>query len=969
MKSPEENSTENILFELNPLPMWIYDESQQKILCANQSFRSRYFFPEHLISNLGENYKAEFCQILNYPETHLNPSQNIFSLREEDILENSIKWKGLQVKLLYINQISTIDSSKLIHLETLKKNQNFVVILKLVEKGKYEIVEASLGKAEAEYWSDYQIIGNKINQLFNPKTASFLKEKLQKCSESKEIVKFNFHITFEGIGKKIYQITFEPKSDETDSIQYFACTGTDITEQYLAMESQSFQAKIIDSIGQGVISCDLNGIINFVNEYTCQVLDYKPEELIGQNIIKVFEKSSELDAFFFQLGKRLNNNESVSIETKMRKKGGDLLSYLVTTSAIYNKKGRLIGFVGVGTDLSEIKDKEAELKRKTDLLKYALESANMVSWVYHLDTGTMQRTGPISKLLNIPKRAPFLSSPEFVKTIIHPLDRERVSKAMEDAKKGKPFFEIYRIITPNGETKWVEDSGKMEFDDKGKPIRLGGIMQDVTAEKIKEQIIKESEFTLNSLLNNTSQAFFLLNREQTILKLNLEAKNLFLRQGIKIEEGQQFTSIIHEKEINLFSQYFEKAIKGISTETQTSIKVNDEIRHLALNYNPAYSDSNTITGVVFSATDITENKKYQKELEKLSLVASKTVNGVVIMDANGIIEWVNEGFTRITKYTLDEVIGQSRNSFLFGSETAMSTVSQYFKKLESKKSFSIELFTHDKFGNHLWLGINITPILNKDGEVKKMIAIESDITDKKLREDERIKLIDELTKQNTNLKQFSYIVSHNVRKPVANILGLYALMAMDDIDGKERDELIDYIGNSIVELDHVINDLNNILDIRDNFDQTKTYVRFEIVFQKIINELKEEIKKNDAEIIFDQIEVEGLLTIPGYFQSILYNLINNSIKYRQPDIKPRIEIKILDKGEFIEIVVSDNGLGMNLPQIQSSLFGLYKRFHHHIEGKGLGLYMIKTQTEAMGGKIEVSSKVNEGTTFSVFLKK
>jgi signal transduction histidine kinase len=98
-------------------------------------------------------------------------------------------------------------------------------------------------------------------------------------------------------------------------------------------------------------------------------------------------------------------------------------------------------------------------------------------------------------------------------------------------------------------------------------------------------------------------------------------------------------------------------------------------------------------------------------------------------------------------------------------------------------------------------------------------------------------------------------------------------------------------------------------------------------------------------------------------------LISNSIKYRQPEIEPIIEVKTFDRGELVEIVVSDNGLGMNLPQIQSSLFGLYKRFHHHIEGKGLGLYMIKTQTEAMGGKIEVSSKVNEGTTFSVFLRK
>ena len=968
MENSEENSAEHILFELNSLPMWIYDENHQKILATNLAFRLKYSFPEDLSSELRKNYKTTFCEYLNS-----NISQQIDStgtlLNVEDILEYPIQWKGLQAKLLYINQISTKDKSKQIHLETLKKNQNFVVILELGANGRYEIVEASLGKYEAEYWSDFQIVGKKINQLFNDETVSFLKQKLQLSLDNNKTVQFNFHGSFKGLGKKIYQITLEPKSDETGLIKYFACTGSDITEQYRAVEGQSFQAKIIDSIGQGIISCDLNGNINFVNEHTSRVLQYEPEELLGKNIITVFEHSSELDAFFFQLGKRLNNNESVSIETKMRRKDGHLLSYLVTTSAIFNKKGKLIGFVGVGTDLSEIKEKEAELKRKTNQLKYALESAGMVSWVYDLDTGEIQRIGPVSKLLNIQKRAQFLSSPEFVETVIHPIDRERVGKAMEDAKKGKPFFEIYRIITPNGETKWVEDTGKMEFDEKGKPIRLGGIMQDVTAEKIKEQIIRESEFTLNSLLNNTSQAFFLLDKEQTILKLNLEAKNLFLKQGIKIEEGQKFTSILKLKEIEAFNLHFQKALKGISSETQTSLMVDDEDRYLSLNYNPAYSDTDEITGVVFSVTDITENKKYQKELEKLSLVASKTVNGVVIMDAEGMIEWVNEGFTRITKYALDEVIGQSRASFLIGSETEMSTVNQYFKNIESKKSFSIELFTHDKLGNHLWLNINITPILNKDGEVKKMIAIESDVTDKKMREEERVKLIDELTKQNTNLKQFSYIVSHNIRKPVANILGLYALMGMEDVDGKEKEELISYIGNSIVELDQVINDLNNILDIRDNFDQTKTYLKFETVFQKVKNDLKEEIKKNKTEIIIDQIDVEGIATIPGYFQSIIYNLISNSIKYRQPQIEPKIEIKVLDKGEFAEIVVSDNGLGMNLPQIQSSLFGLYKRFHHHIEGKGLGLYMIKTQTEAMGGKIEVSSKVDEGTTFSVLLKK
>ncbi len=968
MDISKESSTENILFELNPLPMWIYDQNSHKIIATNKAFKQSYSQLSDLKVIEGRQYKTKFCAYHNSlsPSHHLPTSSY---LKEDDILESAITWQGSHAMLLFTHSQKPLSEPEVLLIESLKKNQDFVTILECSESGKYKVVGASFGENEKNYWSENQLIGNNIDQLFNVSTFVFLNKKFQKCISSKESIEFNFHGNFSKLGRKIFQITVEPKIDQNGAIRYLACIGRDVTERHTAIEGQSFRSKIIDSIGLGIISSDLKGTITFVNQHTCQVLGYKREELIGTNILNVFEQSAELNAFFFDLDRRLSNTESLSIETKTRKKNGQLLSYLVTTSAIFSKNNKLKGFVGIGADLSEIKEKEAELKSKTEQLKYALESADMVSWVYQLDSQIIQRTGPIAKLLNISNQDNFLSSPEFIETVIHPQDRKRVGKSMKDAKKGKPFFETYRIITPNGETKWVEDSGKMQFDEKGKPIRLGGIMQDVTEVKIKEQIIRDSEFTLKSLLNNTSQAFCLMDRNHTILKLNLEGKKLLSQQGLQVEEGQKFSSVIPPDEFDAFILHFNKALSGISTETQISLNFESENRYYTINYNPAFSNSNQITGVVFSVTDITENKKYQNELEKLSLVASKMTNGVVIMDPNEEIEWINDGFTRITKYTLQDVIGRYRNSLLFGMQTEPETVNQYFKNLESKKSFSMEIFTQDKYANHLWLNINITPILDKAGEVRKLIAIESDITDKKLRGDERIKLIDELTKQNTNLKQFSYIVSHNVRKPVANILGLYSLIEMGNVVGEERDELIQYIGNSIEELDYVIRDLNNILDIRDNFDQTKSFVRFEDLVQKVISILKEEIKKNKTKIVFDHLEIDGIQTISGYFHSILYNLISNSIKYRQLDVEPEIEIKVLDKGEFVEIIVSDNGLGMNLPEIQSSLFGLYKRFHHHIEGKGIGLYMIKTQTEAMGGRIEVSSKENEGTSFSVFLKK
>jgi signal transduction histidine kinase len=111
--------------------------------------------------------------------------------------------------------------------------------------------------------------------------------------------------------------------------------------------------------------------------------------------------------------------------------------------------------------------------------------------------------------------------------------------------------------------------------------------------------------------------------------------------------------------------------------------------------------------------------------------------------------------------------------------------------------------------------------------------------------------------------------------------------------------------------------------------------------------------------------IDQMITLKSYIYSIFFNLISNSIKYRQDDQPPIIEITALNEKNKIELIFKDNGLGMNLQRNGDEVFGLYKRFHHHIEGKGIGLYMVKAQVETLGGKITVDSGINNGTTFKI----
>lgn len=102
--------------------------------------------------------------------------------------------------------------------------------------------------------------------------------------------------------------------------------------------------------------------------------------------------------------------------------------------------------------------------------------------------------------------------------------------------------------------------------------------------------------------------------------------------------------------------------------------------------------------------------------------------------------------------------------------------------------------------------------------------------------------------------------------------------------------------------------------------------------------------------------------------SILSNLVSNSLKYKKNNVPVFISISTEIKNNYTILTHQDNGLGIDLQLHKDKIFGFYKRFHSHVEGKGMGLHLIKTQVEMMGGRIEVESEVNKGTTFRIFLK-
>ena len=286
------------------------------------------------------------------------------------------------------------------------------------------------------------------------------------------------------------------------------------------------------------------------------------------------------------------------------------------------------------------------------------------------------------------------------------------------------------------------------------------------------------------------------------------------------------------------------------------------------------------------------------------------------------------------------------------------------------KPFTRELLVYKKSGDKVWLLIDVTPVLNEKGEVTRFIAIQTDITDRKEAEESQLHMTNDLFKQNRDLQQFTYIVSHNLRSPVANIMGLADLLTTTvDKDSETYEVSLGYLKKAADQLDTVLRDLNQILSIRDKkAASVNEKVELTPVIQQVLATLQEPLNECGGKVLMNIEENVSVSGNKGYLYSIFYNLLSNSIKYRSPNRGLEVSIKCSNSDSGVVISFSDNGIGFDMKKVGDNIFKLYKRFHTNLEGRGAGLFLVKTHVEAMDGYIEVHSQVNEGTTFLIYLK-
>jgi PAS domain S-box-containing protein len=637
---------------------------------------------------------------------------------------------------------------------------------------------------------------------------------------------------------------------------------------------------------------------------------------------------------------------------------------------------------------SDRKASELQLGEVLNLQQAILDSANFA--IISTDVqGTIQSFNAAAEML-----LGYAASEIIGKTspaIFHDLDEvvsqaKHLSQELErDIEVGFEVFVAKARLGQVYEREWTyirKDSSKFPVmltitairTVRGEITGFMGIAKDITAEKKSEKQLKDITDALHQtaivaitdvqgIINFVNDKFCEIsqyNREELIgqnhrlLNSGYHPRQFFVEMWKKISSGQTWRAEIKNRAKNGSFYWVDTTIVPFLNEG------GKPYQYLAIR------------------KDITARKAADIELQKLSLIASKTDNVAIVTNPQGQIEWVNHSFHKLTGYTLAEAIGKRPGALLQGEKTSKETVDSIRYALARQEPFSGEILNYGKEGRPYWLLLHINPVFDDDGNLVNFIAIENEITTRKeieisLRQEvegamKKLRAMNEqLEVSNRELLDFAYVSSHDLQEPLRKIQAFGDRLKSTCNDGlnEKGQDYLERMLNAAGRAQVLINDLLSFSRVTT---QAKPFTPVDLseILDGVLSDLEIRIEQTGATV-----ERDHLPTIDAdamQMRQILQNLIGNALKFRQEGIAPLVQVRsrMLTKHgeEYCEIRVIDNGIGFE-QKYTDRIFQIFQRLHGRgtYEGTGIGLAICRKIAERHGGSLLAESEPNQGATF------
>jgi len=544
------------------------------------------------------------------------------------------------------------------------------------------------------------------------------------------------------------------------------------------------------------------------------------------------------------------------------------------------------------------------------------------------------------------------------------------------------------IINPKvGEKRSIISTGAQLVGEDGNVFGAVVAMQDITNIKNTEKKLRISEAAFRGNFENAAIGMAILNERCEWLEVNDQLSAIL---GYSKEEllNLSIFQVTHKDELSADIELMKEFIQGeksfLNKESRFLHK-DGHVVYAILSVSVVKNDDGKPLYFISQITDITPRKiaaqKLQEAIAKLeAILDSSTHVSIIGTDVDGNITTFNKGAENLLGYTKEEMMDNQTPALIHLKSEIVARGKELSLELnETVENF--EIFTamahkglHDtrewtyvrKDGVQFPVQLTITPIRDNE-KIIGYLGVAAEITQIKMVEKEMKSLLAVTSDQNERLKNFAHIVSHNLRSHSGNFAMLLELFLQDYPQAQEN-EIMEMLKLASDNLKETIAHLNEVVLINTNLDENLLSINLN-------NTIAHSIKNitgiaNDAQVkIINNVDPElKILGLPAYLDSIVLNFLTNGIKYRSLERDSYVKLEATKEGAYIVLSIEDNGLGIDLNKHRSKIFGMYKTFHKNKDSRGIGLFITKNQIESLGGKIELESEVDKGTTFKIYFK-
>jgi PAS domain S-box-containing protein len=559
-----------------------------------------------------------------------------------------------------------------------------------------------------------------------------------------------------------------------------------------------------------------------------------------------------------------------------------------------------------------------------------------------------------------------------VTNLIYPEDYNYAISSYQNLKnKGKFSDYTARVITKTKDVKWVHINASVIFDKEKKPIAAQGIIRDITSDIQSKNLLQESENRLSSLLLNLESGVLLEDENRKIILTNKKFCEFFqIPVNPETLKGQDCTKAAEQSK-NLFKKPddFVNNINALLKDKkqvlgEELIMQNGTI--LERDFIPIILE-NEYKGHLWTYRDVTLQKRYNQIIEsekiKYSSIIANMNLGLLEVNTEDKILFANNSFCKMSGYSEEELVGKVAKE-IFLSDKDKAKIKNQDRKRANGESNSYEIDIVNKKGeSKTWL-ISGAPNYNVNGELIGSIGVHLDITQLKVLEAQKAKILKELENSNKDLEEYAHIVSHDLKSPLRSIDALISWIKSDNEGNFDEMTLqnFDLIATTLETMEKLI---SNVLEYSSAGATSKKFE--DVDLNKLLNNLKQVL------FIPDNINLTIPNTLPVIkgdatkFQQLFQNFISNAIKFCDKE-KGLVEIGCKEEPTFYQFSVRDNGIGIE-KKYHDKIFQVFHSLQKRKDSSGIGLSIVKKIVDLYKGDIWLESKVNEGTTFYFTIKK